>query len=101
MKDYGKNIYEIGNKTEILSKQINANNKKYLTEVQKTAVKTKSVIEDMTKTSPMLQSMNKYYSDLEKQGSSLNKNALEEQKGNTQIICHKNRIRRIIKELFK
>jgi len=28
-------------------------------------------------------------------------NALEEQKGNTQIICHKNRIRRIIKELFK
>ena len=66
VKDYGKNIYEIGNKTEILSKQINANNKKYLTEVQKTAVKTKSVIEDMTKTSPMLQSMNKYYSDLEK-----------------------------------
>ena len=66
VKDYGKNIYEIGNKTEILSKQINASNKKYLTEVQKTAVKTKSVIEDMTKTSPMLQSMNKYYSDLEK-----------------------------------
>ena len=66
VKDYGKNIYEIGNKTEILSKQINANNKKYLTEVQKTAVKTKSVIEDMTKASPMLQSMNKYYSDLEK-----------------------------------
>ena len=26
VKDYGKNIYEIGNKTEILSKQINANN---------------------------------------------------------------------------
>ena len=38
----------------------------------------------------MLQNMNKYYSDLEKQGSSLKKNALEEQIATAKVVIARN-----------
>jgi len=50
----------------------------------------KAILEDMTKTNPLLQNMNKYYADLEKKSINLNKNTLEEQIATAKVVIARN-----------